>query len=253
MNGTWKSFAAPKFLERILAIMKSAATASISQFRRLVALVLSVCLLLGHTAGAIAQTVPDIEPPKVTLEVVESSPADLSQVFTLQASDDIGLGDVSLHYRRNGENAFKRVLMQPIGDTGYFSVAVDTDPNDLREFLYYAQALDLTGNRTVEGFAFDPFIRTITESDVTALTQQTNPAPVATDSPAAAVVVAKTASDTVQPEVNNTRRWIYVALGVLAAGALASQLGGSSGGGESIDPSGNPAVPLTVIIRDPLP
>lgn len=253
MNGTWKSFAAPKFLERILAIMKSAATASISQFSRLVAIVLCVCLSLGHTAGAIAQTVPDIEPPKVTLEVVESSPADLSQVFTLQASDDIGLGDVSLHYRRNGENAFTRVLMQPIGDTGYFSVAVDTDPNDLREFLYYVQALDLTGNRTVEGFAFDPFVRTITESDVTAITQQTNPAPAATDSPAAAVVVAKTASDTVQPEVNNTRRWIYVALGVLAAGALASQLGGSSGGGESTDPSGNPAVPLTVIIRDPLP
>jgi len=119
-------------------------------------------MLLTHSVGVIAQGIPDIEAPLVELEFVEVAPADINQIFTVQAFDDIGLGDVSLHHRRTGENAFIKTIMTPVGDTGYFSVAIDTDPNDLRSFEYYAQALDLNGNRTVSGFAFDPFVREIT-------------------------------------------------------------------------------------------
>jgi len=187
---------------------------------------MALFVLLSHSAGVIAQSIPDIEAPLIELEFVDVSPADVNQVFTVQAFDDIGLGDVSLHHRRAGENAFNRSLMTPVGDTGFFSVAIDTDPNDLRPFEYYAQALDLNGNRTVTGFAFDPFVREIssaagqTASPITSSEPASDTNTTETESEAAiASAQNNNPIDQPAPSTNSNRRWIYIALGVLAAGA----------------------------------
>lgn len=207
--------------------------------------------------GVVAQGIPDIEAPLVELEFVDVSTADTTQVFTVQAFDDIGLGDVSLHHRRAGENVFTKTLMDPVGDTGYFSVAIDTDPSDLRSFEYYAQALDLNGNRTVSGFAFDPFVREISKASGQTL---------ATDSASEAAPANDTQYETTVSELeqntpsekpaqtNNKRYWLYAVLGVLAVGAAASQLGGSGGSSDgSINTGDETLVPLTVTIGDPIP
>jgi len=158
---------------------------------------------------------------------------------------------VTLHYRRAGSNIFNRVLMEPIGDTGFFTVAIETKPTDLRAFEYYAQALDLNGNRTVKGFAFEPFVRVLTESTAPGIASAPEPAEDKADEDIAAVSVATTP---VGSSNNNsdTRRWIYIALGVLAAGAVASQLGGSDGGGGGGNTGNNDLVPFTINTQDPL-
>lgn len=224
------------------------------RLRRTIACVLAFVLILSHSAGVIAQVVPDIIAPTINPEIVSLAVADEAQVFTAQASDDLSLGDVSLHYRRSGENIFNRVLMQSVGDTGFFTITIETDPNDLRAFEYYMQALDLNANRTVSGFAFEPFVRALSARTGTTITQapRVNLEPI----PDEAVVIGAdpTLQDTI-PRPRKSRRWLWITLGVVAAGvvaaAAASSGGGSDdGGGPTVD---NPNVPLTVIIGDPLP
>lgn len=234
---------------------------SISRFRRAIAFGITLFMLLSHSVSVIAQSIPDIEAPLVEFEFVEIAPADTTQVFTAQAFDDIGLGDVSLHHRRAGENVFIKTLMTPVGDTGFFSTAIDTDPSDLRSFEYYAQALDLNGNRTVSGFAFDPFIREITEAVGQTFSSVTSTEPTVdttdtadSDDDTLAGLQTQNTIEQPAPRTSNNRRWLYIALGVLAAGAVASQLGGSGGSSDgSIDTGNDSLVPLTVTIGDPLP
>jgi len=222
--------------------------------KRTISCVVALALILSHSANVIAQTVPDIEPPVISPEIVTSAVADVSQVFTVQASDNQTLGDVSLHFRRSGESIFQRVLMESVGDTGFFSVVVDTDPEDFRAFEYYTQALDLNGNRTVSGFAFEPFVRTLTEGSGTTVTQE----PVGTPEPSTDGAVASGTAPPVQepiPPSRPNRKWLWITLGVLAAGAVAAAAsgggGGSDGGGVTTEDDMN--VPLTVIIGDPIP
>lgn len=227
-----------------------------SQLRRLITGIVAFVLICSHSTAVVAQAIPDIDAPIVEIEIVDFAAADLSQVFTVQAADDFNLGDVSLHYRRAGENVFQKVLMESVGDTGYFSVAIETDPTDLRSFEYYAQALDLTGNRTVKGFAFDPFVRMIGPASESSLAK-TQPAEPASNTGAnsnavAAAATTTAATDLSKPRISTTRKWVYVALGVLAAGAIASLATGGDSGGGSSDGDNSTTVPLTVILTDPI-
>ena len=220
------------------------------RFRRTIACVVAFFLILSHSAGVIAQSVPDIIPPTINPEIVSLATAGVNQVFTAQASDDRSLGDVSLHYRRSGESIFNRVIMQSVGDTGFFTVSIETDPNDLRAFEYYTQVLDLNGNRTVSGFAFEPFIRTLIPADNTTVTEVPHETP-ATSDDVAVVVAPPAAQDTISRPRSN-RKWWYIAIGVLAVGAIAaSQAGGGSDDGDITTDDDN--VPLTINIGDPLP
>ena len=220
------------------------------RFRRTIACAVAFFLILSHSAGVIAQSVPDIIPPTITPEIVSLTTADVNQVFTAQASDDRSLGDVSLHYRRSGESIFNRVIMQSVGDTGFFTVSIETDPNDLRAFEYYTQVLDLNGNRTVSGFAFEPFIRTLIPADNTTVTEVPNETPATSDD--VAVVVAPPAAQNTILRPRSNRKWWYIAIGVLAVGAIAaSQAGGGSDDGDITTDDDN--VPLTINIGDPLP
>lgn len=218
---------------------------------RTVACVLAFVMVLSHSASVGAQNLPDITPPTIAPELVESAAAGAAQVFTIQASDDISLGDVTLHYRRTGENIFTRILMNPVGDTGFFTVVIDTEPNDLRAFEYYTQALDLNGNRTVSGFAFEPFVRTLTSASDAATTQSSNATAEQGTGP---TVVTGTEPAAPAPRNRSNRKWWYIGLGVLAVGVLAAASGGGGGGGGGdITTDGDINVPLTVTIGEPIP
>jgi len=225
------------------------------------ALAMTMILALCANPVAIAQSAPDLEPPIIEVELVEDAPAGFTQVFTAQVTDDQSLGDVSLHVRRAGTVPFQKLLMTPIDDTGLYSVIVNTEPDDTRAFEYYVQALDLIGNRTVSGFAFDPFVRTLSEAVQPEPALATKEVPNSTTAEATSTAqVATVASAPPRKSTSSVRRWAYVALGVLAAGAVASQLGSSSGGGGSVDPAfgddgpgGQPTGPLTVNTGVPLP
>jgi hypothetical protein len=169
----------------------------------------------------------DTVAPIIELEELAEGEADQTQVFTVLIAEDVLLRDAALYYRREGQLPFTPAPMLALGDTGYYSVSIPTDKTDLRTIEYYVQARDEAGNRTVSGFAFDPYQRRLKPSSkITASpSTQTTVQPIPT-----------TSEDHNVPPLLK-QRWVQVTLGVVAVGILASMA--SSGGSDS------QVVPLT--------
>ncbi|MFT5043999.1 MAG: hypothetical protein ACI8UP_000966, partial [Porticoccaceae bacterium] len=102
--------------------------------------------------------------PVIELEELVEGEAGQTQVFTVLIAEDVLLRDATLYYRRAGQLPFITAPMQALGDTGYFSVSIPTDDTDLRTIEYYVQARDDAGNRSISGFAFDPYQRRLQPS-----------------------------------------------------------------------------------------
>ena len=176
-------------------------------------LVIFITLLQGISHAQITDTVA----PIIELEELTEAAADRSQVFTVQIAEDNALDDATLYYRREGQLPFTPATMQPLGNTGFYTVSIPTDLTDLRDIEYYVQARDKSGNRTVSGFAFDPYSRSILPTAESLQEEQTE-----------ALVSAAPEPDDAGPPLLQ-RRWVQVTLGILAVGALASLAGGDDG------------------------
>lgn len=184
-------------------------------------LVLTImCVTLSSFAvSQTNDTTADTVAPVIELEQLEEATADRTQVFTVQIAEDIQLRDATLYYRRAGQLPYTPAEMKPLGTSGFYSVSIPTDTSDLRAIEYYVQARDEAGNRTVSGFAFDPYLRSLassTQAEGQQRVEQVSPSPAS------------------QP--NNSpsffqRRWVQVTLGVIAAGVIVS-LADDDGGGE---------------------
>ncbi|MFK7893558.1 MAG: hypothetical protein AB8B63_22265 [Granulosicoccus sp.] len=182
----------------------------------------ALLLLFGSTllgsSLANAQSI-DSMPPVIELEQLVDGVADLSQVFTVQIAEDGILQDATLYYRRAGQQPYTPVTMEPLGNTGYFSVTITTDPSDLRAIEYYVQARDAAGNRTVSGYAFDPYVRNLIAAD--RLIQEVTQEPV------------------VQSPTTNTppllqQRWFQITLGVVAVGLATTLISDDDGGTDTV-------------------
>lgn len=194
------------------------------------------------------ETRPDVSPPIIELEAVTESRADRSQVFTAQVVDDQTLDRVTLHFRRGDADPFERVEMLPLGSSAFFSTTLMTDPDDLRPFEYYVQAIDEAGNRTVFGFAFDPLRRAIVPGNSEELAGNgkaedrlagTGSAPARSGGITPPIPV---------PAVSNGRvKWWAIALGVVAVGTVAALAGDDGGGGSG----GADTVPLRIQLQEP--
>ena len=187
-----------------------------------------LCLLvLGFSLQpAMGQSI-DTVGPVIELEELSEGEADQTQVFTVLIAEDVLLRDATLYYRREGQLPFTPAPMQALGDTGYFSVSIPTDNTDLRTIEYYVQARDHAGNRTISGFAFDPYQRRLQPSSK----MSTNAADQTTVQP------TPTASEEANIPPILRQRWVQITLGVVAVGILASLA--------SSDSSDSQVVPLT--------
>jgi len=157
-------------------------------------------------AGSVlhAQTEIDIEPPLVEHEPLESGEAGTVQEFTATVVDDRELDEVLLFHRFAGEDAFDETPMRRVASSSVFTASVETEADDPRAIEYYIQARDQAGNRVIKGYAFSPLVRRMSDEDGTSA---------AGGSPGA------------EPEIEKSgggRRWLYIGLGVLAAGAIAA-------------------------------
>lgn len=204
------------------------AQGSTTLHRFLQAFALTLLVTGLNTASAIAQDV-DTFAPVIELEELAQGVADLSQVFTVQIAEDVSLKDATLYHRREGQLAFTPSLMAPLSNTGFFSVTIPTNPSDLRSIEYYIQARDEAGNRTVNGFAFDPYTRTLSESPLTISADPISNISSAENQPSTAPVFYK-------------RRWVQITLGILAVGAVASLASGDDGDDSTV-------VPLTINLQ----
>lgn len=191
----------------------------------LVLIVTPVLTTTAHAQSSGSNELPDTRSPLIELETVAESRADRAQVFTAQVVDDRVLKDVSLYHRRAGQLPFIATPMRPIADSGYFSAAIKTDQNDVRAIEYYIQARDESGNRTVEGYAFDPYTRVIVASEN--------------------VIASQPAFAAEEPTATSRVRWWHVAIGVGVAALLASAANGSGDDGSGNTDNG---VPLNVTV-----
>lgn len=182
---------------------------------------------------SLAQSSPDIRSPVVELQVIAEAPANKMQVFTAQVIEDRILKDVLLYHRRAGQIPFTPTTMTQIGISDNYNVSLPTEPTDLRAIEYYIQARDESGNRTVEGFAFDPYTRVLIAQENVINTVVAQPT----------TITEPTAKST-----GSKIRWWHIVAGVLVVGAAASLA--SSDSGED-PPAGDSTVPLTLTITGP--
>jgi len=206
---------------------------------KFISVLLVVALQLPTATLTLAQSSPDIRSPVIELTVIAESEANNTQVFTAQVIEDNLLKDVFLYFRRSGQQPFTPVAMTQVGTSDNYSATLTTDPTDLRAIEYYIQARDEGGNRTVEGYAFDPYTRVLiaNETIINTTAEPSNPStePVTTQANQTSQSTSKV-------------RWWHIVAGVVVVGAVASLASGdSSDGGSSEDNT----VPLTVNITGP--
>jgi len=207
---------------------------NLNRTRKTLCLLLTGLLMFAELTltGAYAQGVPDATPPVIEHEGPERAAAASRQVFTAQVVDDRVLRDVTLYHRRDGELPYRASPMNALADSAFFSASIPTDPRDSRRIEYYLQARDTGGNRTVSGFAFDPWMREIVAS-----------APAGGLSPPAVTGPGETSA----PIAIGGVAWWKVALGVVAVGALAALAGGGGSGSGADDGD----VPFTLTLGEP--
>ena len=182
---------------------------------------LAIVLAITQTgfSPAMAQTAPDIESPIIEIEAVLEADAGETQVFTALVADDRLLKDVTLYHRRAGRQAFDRAVMLPRGIAGYYGVELSTDPTDLRAIEYYVQARDQGGNRSISGFAFDPYQRKINANNTLA-----EPV-VELSTPAEPIAQATATPIDVTPKPirkSSNTKWLAIGLAVVVGTVIAS-------------------------------
>ncbi len=185
---------------------------------------LSQALISVSTANAQSlqdgDTFIDVEPPLIEHQTISEVEADSRQSFFATVVDDDELDSVTLFYRFDNDPTYSTALMNRVSFSSTYIAHIPTNPASDRNIEYYIQARDKAGNRTVRGYAFNPLLRVIKVAEPS-LT-----APVSTPETTAAATT----------QTSGTKRVIYVVLGVLAAGLVASLAGagktdeGCSGG-----------------------
>jgi len=195
-------------------------------FKRPLAIALAVCQIILGVAGiaplpALAQSA-DSEPPKIIFDRLVEGVRDDTQVVSATITDNAGIASAVLHYRFNDDDSYLSVPMSRIASTDIYTVSIEPS-SGAALMQYYLETRDVSGNRTLEGFSFDPIERELLPANLVAT---------GTEAPSSAPLSTRT-------------KVIFGVLGVVIIGALAAAAGGGSSGG------GGGNVPVTVI-TDPL-
>jgi len=160
----------------------------------------------------------DTEPPTVGFDTVDESRKGDAQVFTVVATDNQSIESIVIFYRTDPEADFQAADMMRIGDTDLYTMTISADaiPESAELIQYYIEAKDQAGNRTLQGFSFDPAQRVLIGSGA-----------VVTDNTPAQ---AQEKSESLTGSLSTTQKVVYTALGVIVVGALIAAAGSDSGG-----------------------
>ncbi|MGD8941433.1 MAG: hypothetical protein PVJ72_18795 [Gammaproteobacteria bacterium] len=212
--------------------------------RLFIALLLSAGFIYTPILKAAQLSLPsgDLIAPEVSHEVIPGTlEAGSSVQIKATVTDNVGVKSVTLFYRTKGEEEYKRISMNRIGDTNEYAVTLGK--KDLVEpgIEYYIQAMDLAGNSLLHGYSFSPLA-----VNVIAPAAPTAKAPEAV----AEEAVGETIREEPPAEKKKTKTWVWIALGALAVGVIAAAAGG--GGGDS-GGGGGGGDTGTVVITAPTP
>ncbi|MEM7257826.1 MAG: hypothetical protein AAF404_10600 [Pseudomonadota bacterium] len=175
----------------------------------------------------IAEVDIDIDPPVIDHEALEVGVAGESQLISAIVIDDRGIEYVDLYYRPPGSREYSKTSMQRNGESQYIA----TVPTQLAQssIEYYIEAADTGGNRVLKGFPFFPLIRNL-------------------DKPAPPEPLVTTSTSVESTAGQERSKLLYLLLGALAVGLLASAGSSGDGGGGG---GGGEQVPLTINISSP--
>lgn len=209
--------------------------------RRLIAICVAIAhiiatCMLGLPVTASAQSA-DAEPPTIEFERITEGVLGDTQVFSAAVEDDRELSAVTLHYRLGESASYTSVPMTSLAGTSIHTASVDTKGTEALVVQYYLEARDAAGNRSIQGFAFDPLERSLVAPEQRAL---------ASTSTAIAAPVAF--------ETNNMstgRKVLYGILGLVVVGAIAGAAGGTGGDGDNPAADDPGTVPVRILV-DPL-
>ncbi|MCG6971335.1 MAG: hypothetical protein LJE85_16335 [Gammaproteobacteria bacterium] len=209
--------------------------------RSFIALLLCVGFIYTPILQAAQLSLPsgDLVAPEVSHEVIpDSLEAGSSVQIKATVTDNVGVKSVTLFYRTKGEEEYKRITMNRIGESNEYAVTLGKQ--DLVEpgIEYYIQAMDLAGNSLLHGYSFSPLAVNVVAPAV--------PKAEAPEAVAEEEAVGETIREEPKAEKKKSKTWIWIALGALAVGAIALAAGGGSGG----DGDGNTG---TVVISGPSP
>lgn len=197
-------------------------------FRRKLACLLAALHILMSCAGLFvpqvhAQTL-DTEPPDVGFDAVDEARKGDSQVFTVTATDNQGVQSVVLFYRLGPDATYQATNMTRIGATDLYTLTIPADaiPQSVDLIQYYIEAKDQAGNRTLQGFSFDPAERALVDFG-SAIAGNTSPQTQTEAEP-------EKETESVLGSLSTTQKVVYTALGVIVVGALIAAAGSDSEG-----------------------
>lgn len=157
----------------------------------------------------------DFDPPEIQhLTDISVLPEGQSGSISATVRDNVGVESVVLHFRQSGEEEYTSRVMLNSDQTDLYIVTLEPKEVVQPGLDYYLEATDTTGNAVLAGFPLLP----LTLSVGAAITEKN--------------VVAGSVSEGKVDSGISKKSWLWIGLGVLAAGALAASGGGGSSGGE---------------------
>lgn len=193
-------------------------------FRRKLAGLLVALQIIVSCAGLFvpqlhAQTL-DTEPPEVGFDTVDEARKGDSQVFTVTATDNQIIQSIVIFYRMGPDADYQSANMMQIGETDLYTLTIPANsiPESTELIQYYIEAKDQAGNRTLQGFSFDPAERVLIDSG----------SALAGNTPQKAQE-----EESALGSLSTTQKVVYTALGVILVGALIAAAGSSDSGGSS--------------------
>ena len=195
----------------------------------------AILMVFFHLSMAVLSTMPrmglaqtkDIDPPTIDFEAIAKGITGDKQVFAATVIDDVAVQSVQLFYRFGEDMQYLNRDMTLLGSSGIYTATLDSVevPKDTKFIQYYLEAADGAGNRSLQGFAFDPLERELVSA--TAVPVSSPNEPIATNG------------------LSLNKKILFGAIGILVLGVLASSSGGSGGASAA-------GVPVTVVV-DQLP
>jgi len=190
------------------------------RFVRHVLVLLSLSLWFpGDTSGqAIGLPDRDEIPPEIKHTPLTEFTSGMPLRIHATVTDNVGVSDVTLFYRRAGDSEYRDVKMFEVAP-GSHIYAVDLPDTAGPRIEYFIQANDLAGNPALPDLLSDPY--EITVPVMTTMKNNITQSPTA--EPAQVLV----------HERDGISKWVWIGVGIVAVGALAGGLGSGGGSGSS--------------------
>ena len=214
---------------------------STNSIRFVLVLFLIQSILFSNIIHAEQLSLPaaDVSAPEVMHEPISGPlPAGATHQLKATVKDNVGVDGVSLFYRRVGDSQYQRkTMLRETQDSDVFSITLGTKDLAAPGIEYYIQATDLAGNSVLYGYSFEPIkLSVVSDTGVPTAENESTFDEVSTDP---------------KEKKKGSYKWLWIALGALAVGAVAAA---ASGGGGGDDGGGQPSGDSgTVTISGPVP